>query len=146
MTNSGNSFKAIRPAARRGFTLVEACVALAVVALLSGMALPSYLEQLARSHRVEAATALQSLQRHQELYRREKGRYAERLDQLGARGALYSLGGHYRIELRSAGPDGYQLLALAEPSQARDPECQAFSLLVRGAITQTQPSGRCWAL
>jgi type IV pilus assembly protein PilE len=126
-------------------TLVETCVALAVAAVLAGVAVPSYLDQLAHGRRMDATSALQSLQRHQESYRRDHGRYAERLEQLGARGPLRSLGGHYRLELRSAGPDSYQLLALAEPSQARDTECQAFSLLVRGAITETQPRGRCWA-
>jgi type IV pilus assembly protein PilE len=54
-------------AAARGFSLVEVLVALAVIGVLAGIALPAYREQVARGHRAAAQTALledaQSMQR-----------------------------------------------------------------------------------
>ncbi len=138
-----------RQPTRRGFTLVEVGVVLAVSAVLAALAAPSFLDQLARSRRIDASAALQGLEWAQERHRQAHGRYAERLGELRASGLNLGLGrsaaGHYRLELLSHGPQAYEGVARAAPSQARDRDCQSLTLRVQGAITQRQPSAACWS-
>lgn len=123
---------------------MELSIAVGICGVLATIALPSFLEQLARGRRADATSSLQRLQWTQERYRRDHGRYAERLDQLN--GSDRSAAGHYRLELRALGPDGYEALAWAQPSQARDRACPVLGLQVRGEISQYQPGGACWKL
>lgn len=118
---------------------------LVVVAVLATLAVPSFLDQLARSRRSDARSALQSLQWQQERHHQAHGRYAQALADLRGRVVDRSAAGHYRMELLSQGPEHYVVLAHAEPSQARDRECPTLALQVRGAITERQPSTTCWA-
>lgn len=129
----------------RGFSLVEIGVALAVGALLATLAVPAYLEQLARSRRPEALAALQQLQWAQERHRQDHGRYAERLDQLRGAVSPRSANGHYRLEMTGQGPQAYDATARAEASQARDRACQTLTLHVQGALTRREPDGPCWS-
>jgi|CXWL01.1.fsa_nt_gi type IV pilus assembly protein PilE len=46
------------PIALRGFTLIELMIAVAVVAILAAVAMPSYTEYIKRSHRSNARTTL----------------------------------------------------------------------------------------
>lgn len=57
-----------RAHSRRGFTLVELLIAIAIVSILAAVALPSFQDQIIRSRRAEGKTALlraaQLLERH----------------------------------------------------------------------------------
>ena len=50
-----------------GFTLIELVVALAIVALLAGFAIPAYRQQVAQGHRAAAVTALYRAAQHLEM-------------------------------------------------------------------------------
>lgn len=128
----------------RGFTLIEVGVVLAVTALLTTLAAPTWMDQVVRSRRVDATVALQNLQWAQERHRAAHGHYAERLDQLRGAGASRSEAGHYSVELRSLGPDAYDAVALAVAGQSRDRACGTLTLRVNGAISQREPSAACW--
>ena len=128
----------------RGFTLIEVGVVLAVSALLATLALPSWMDQIVRSRRVDATVALQRLQWAQERHRQAHGRYAERLDELRVVQAGRTEGGYYSVELRSFGPDAYDAVARAEDSQVRDKDCRALVLRVQGVISQREPQAGCW--
>lgn len=58
-----------------GATLIEILVVVALVAVLMGVAVPSYRQYLQRGHRVEAARALYAVAACQERVRTQKGRY-----------------------------------------------------------------------
>lgn len=58
----------VKKAPGAGFTLIELMIVVALVALLAGIAYPSYREQIAKAKRADAASALltgaQALERH----------------------------------------------------------------------------------
>jgi type IV pilus assembly protein PilE len=132
--------------ATRGFTLVEIGVVLGMTAVLATLAMPSWLDQLARSRRVEATAALQQVQRAQERYRETHGRYAGRLDELPGAPGNDNPDSHYRVELHSLGPDGYRARAIALAGQVRDRACTELGLRVQGFISQREPERGCWSL
>lgn len=57
MTHSAILSRPVRDAS--GFTLIEVMITVAIVAILSAIALPSYQEYVRRSHRAEARAGLQ---------------------------------------------------------------------------------------
>jgi type IV pilus assembly protein PilE len=59
----------------RGFSLLELLVALAIVAVLAAIAVPSYTEYIARSKRFEARAGLLEAAHWLERWRTERGRY-----------------------------------------------------------------------
>lgn len=52
----------------RGFTFIEAIVVLAIIAILAGIAYPSYVDSVRKSRRVEGRAALFQLMQQQERY------------------------------------------------------------------------------
>lgn len=111
-----------------GITLIELCIALVILALLAGIAYPSYVQVVLRSHRAEASEALLALAARQELYYTEFRRYSSSLMELGLT-ELVTPSGRYQLSMEVAA-DGmsYQLVAVALGAQAADTECQSFSL------------------
>ncbi len=128
---------------RAGFTLVELAVALAALALLAGLALPTWRAQQLRAARLDGVDALTRLQAAQERHRQQHGLYAPDLDALpGA--PRHSVQGHYRLALALDGPDGYTARAIAQGRQAADGDCPALTLqVVQGFATQG-PAAPCW--
>ncbi len=61
---------------KRGFTLVELLVVVAVISILAAIAIPAYLGVQTRSRREAAVTDLQNLASAMELYYQEHNRYA----------------------------------------------------------------------
>jgi type IV pilus assembly protein PilE len=59
----------------RGFSLLELLVALAIMAVLVAIAVPSYAEYIARARRVEARAGLLEAAHWMERWRTERGRY-----------------------------------------------------------------------
>lgn len=62
-------------ARQRGFTLIEMVVTMAIIALLTAMAIPSYTAYIMRSNRSEARGQLLEIATWMERWRTERGRY-----------------------------------------------------------------------
>lgn len=133
-----------RRATQRGFTLVELMLACSVVAVLAGVALPSYRDRLVNSRRSDAVAALMQLQSRQESFRALHGLYGADLATL--RAPELSGQGLYAVSLKITGPDGYDASASAVRggAQAGDGECATLSLRVRDGFAQYGPTPRCW--
>lgn len=58
-----------------GFTLIEVLVAVAIVAILAGIAYPSYLESVRKARRAEVRAALLQLMQQQERYYTQRNTY-----------------------------------------------------------------------
>jgi type IV pilus assembly protein PilE len=118
---------------RSGFSLIELLVALAIVALLSTVALPSFLQQIRKARRADAVAAVLRVQQAQERYRAVQPNYAPGLGAggLGLPGASPS--GYYL--LTSAAASGaealsYTVQAQAQGAQAQDSDCRYLALRV----------------
>lgn len=59
----------------QGFTLVELMITVAILGILTAIALPSYQQYVARSHRAEAKTVLLEAAAHMERFYSENFRY-----------------------------------------------------------------------
>lgn len=128
---------------RRGFTLLELLVAMALAALLVTLGLRSQQGQSLRSGRLDAVEALSRLQQAQEQHRSAHGLYASDLAALVGTAAT-SPQGRYAIALDRFGGEAYRATAMAQGAQARDTACTTLTLKVRQGFAQTGPDAGCW--
>jgi len=75
----------------RGFTLIELLVVLAIVALLSALALPRYTQYVERNREAVLAENLRLTRDALEQFHSDRGRYPENLDELVVRRYLKHL-------------------------------------------------------
>lgn len=131
---------------RRGFTLVEALIALAVVAILAALAWPSFMGAVQRSRRVDATAALLQVQLAQERWRSGHASYAADLATLGLDAAASP---HYRLAITASAAHRYTAVATAVGTQAGDTACTSFVLTLEAGrasmgSTGSAPVGTCW--
>lgn len=135
-----------------GFTLVELMITVVIVAILAGVALPSFLEQIRKSRRSDAVAALAALQQAQERFRSSNTAYASALSSVGL--SATSADGYYTIEITSgtASATGYTATAVpvAGRSQTSDTGCNNSTAATRMTVTVTNgvPSyspAACWS-
>jgi type IV pilus assembly protein PilE len=141
--------------AQSGFTLIDTFAAMAVVAVLSGIALPSFESQVRKARRADVLAAVVQIQGAQERLRSRGTRYGD-LPELGA--AAVSQAGHYALQVTAFNADGYELIATATGAQARDAECRFMAARALGMnlvyasgadarVANADPvNRRCWSL
>lgn len=132
-----------------GFTLTEWMIAIAVLAVLTAAALPSYNEYVTRSHRANARAALLQATQWMERTATAQGRYP--LTAAIPASVLVVEGGRYTINAASNNGLTYTLTALPTHSQATD-RCGAYQINEAGTRLQVKtdqvpnPLGplECW--
>ena len=70
-----NPYRGSTRSARRGFTLIELMIVVAIVAILAAIAYPSYQDSILKGRRAEARTAMLELMQQQERYMTQRGTY-----------------------------------------------------------------------
>ena len=136
---------------RRGFSLVELMVVLAITGLLAGMALPAYQGHLRKTRRGDAQGSLQRIQLEQTRWRAQHETYTTSLSDLGLSSNL-SAQGYYQLSIAQANNDGFMTQATALADQAKDGDCAFMQLRISQSATVTLSSGaaalndaaRCW--
>lgn len=146
---------------RRGFTLVELIIVVAIVAILAAVALPSYQSQVAETKRSEAQVALQSIAIALETYYRKNltyvgpAFYANNADRGNLNqtdiypqylpkdysGADYAATASYQLSFTTQTANTYTIVATAQGGQASaDSDCAILTLNHLGVVS---PAG-CW--
>ena len=139
---------------KAGFSLIELMIALAIVGILTGVALPAYQQQIVKTRRALAKGELLSVVARQEQYYINNKQYAATLDLLGYAANPYAMdasgndidiseaGKIYRIELESVSPRSFSVRAIP---QLNDKHCGTLTLTSTGVKTATLGGlTRCW--
>ncbi len=140
-----------------GFSLVELMVTLVLISILAAIAYPSYLGQLRKSRRAEAAIALHSLAQAQERFYARFRTYtsivagpdlcADSACGLGRRSGS-SENGYYALTA-IGDATSYLLIATASGPQIEDSDCRSMTVDNVGVKVGTSASGQdsadvCW--
>jgi type IV pilus assembly protein PilE len=129
----------------RGFSLLDLVVALAIVAILATLALPSYRQHQLRAQRIEAVSALMQVAAMQERHHLQHHEYATVLEAAPPAGLglqALSAEGRYALAITAADSDGFVAIATARGNQADDAACIRFWLDESGTKSATGPD--CW--
>ena len=134
-----------------GFTLVELMTVVLVLTLLAAIAIPTYSNQIRKSRRSEAKSALLDLAGREERFMATNGVYSSTASDLGYSGSFpQTIGsGYYKISISNvvgataptattAGvPATYTLTAVAQSlgGQTNDTSCLAFQVNQMGQQT-----------
>ena len=132
---------------RNGFTLIELMIAVAIVAILAALALPSYQSYVRKGNRGDATSLLQAVNLAQEKHRLGNASYAATFAALSPPCSCSSTSerGHYTVAVSGASATGYTLTATAASSmQQADTGCTAITLTVNGGNTSYAPNA-CWS-
>lgn len=129
-----------------GFSMLELMVAIAIVAILAAIAIPSYLSYIRSSRRSDAVQTLLSIQLQQEKYRLNNNSYGSLAQVWG--GVTTSSEGYYTLDISGTSATGYTLTATATGDQAGDTadgvSCDSIVLTNANGVVSKTPAA-CWA-
>jgi type IV pilus assembly protein PilE len=129
------------PRRAAGFTLIELMIAVAIVAIISAIAIPAFTDAVRKSRRSDAFAALSAVQQAQERWRSNNASYAPLANTAESGNPPNGLGlsttspsAYYGISLSGVGATGYTATALADStkSQGSDAGCQVMAVRMTG--------------
>ena len=136
-----------------GFTLIELMIVVAVIAIITAIAVPSYQRQVMRSKRSDALVALQQVAAAQERFYAINSRYSTNADPFAATDDIDSPEALYTVAV-DINAAGTTYTATASPadggSQEADTHCASFTLTntgVKGSTGTYNDDGEgamCW--
>ncbi len=133
----------------RGFTLIELLIAIAVLAIILGIAIPSYSQFVLKSGRADAKNVLmQSAQTLERCYTRFS-EYNNAGCQISQGDTIMSENDKYQMTATTITADEFLLTAAPQGGQTNDSECGSFTLShtgQKGAAggTDTAVIDKCW--
>ncbi len=133
----------------RGMTLIELLIVVALVGILTMVAVPSYRDYTLRAHRNEARIALLRIHADQErFYLLNGNRYTSDLRNLGypAASGVLTDSGRYRLSVDAgANHSTFTARATVTARMQSDRECEQFTINAQGLKEATpDPHDRCW--
>lgn len=128
--------------ARRGFTLIELVVVMAVAAILAAIAVPNYNEYVMRSHRSAVQSFISDVASRQSQFFLDRRNYAATVAALNLTEpadvtARYTVA----INVVAGPPAGFQISATPIGAQATD---RCGLLTIDQAGNRTAVTNRCW--
>ncbi len=129
-----------------GFSLIEVMIAMAVLAILTSIALPAYQSQVQTGKRTEAQNLLLELASKEQRYHSDNMRYINNLVTLGYPNPLSTDTGAYGVTITTFGGGGsFTITATADANQAND-GCVNLTLTNTGVKGKsgTKTLAECW--
>ena len=126
---------------KRGFTLIELMIVVLVIAVLAGIALSGYNNQVRKSRRTEAKQILSDLSLKQEKYRSNNATYGTTIQIGGVATAKY-----YTVTMVASSNTGtnYTFTAVPSGDQAKD-SCGTLTLKMELGVLKKEPTTEgCW--
>jgi type IV pilus assembly protein PilE len=138
---------------QRGFSLIELMIVVAIIAILTAIAVPTYLRYVLHGRRAEAYSLLEQDQAMLERCYAQNFSYTPAAPAVCPAPATTSQNGYYALAAAPAtaiSAGGYVLTAVASGPQAQDTPCASFSITsanVRAAKTSAGADNTsvCWA-
>jgi len=134
---------------QKGFTLIELMIAVVVLAILTAVAYPSFMQSVRKGNRGDASSALTRAASAQERFFATNGTYTTVVTDLGFAAGGLTEHGHYTLTM-AAGPTGigssYVLTATAKAGtmQAQDAGCTVLSIDSLGVQLPNPALSECW--
>ncbi len=125
----------------KGFSLIEVMVVVVIIGILAAIALPAYQGYLQQGRRVDATSALMSIQAAQEKHRISNTSYTTNLATLGINSS--SAEGYYTLAVTAANATSYTATASGTGPQASDTGCTTITLAMSAGNTTKSPAD-CW--
>ena len=126
---------------KKGFTLIELMIVVAIVGIIAAVAIPSYQDYIFRARRADAKAGLLNLQLAQEKYRSNCTQYASVIGGTYACASPFTLvgsstspDGYYNLTMSGTDTDTYTLTATRTGIQSSD-KCGNFSINQAGVKT-----------
>ena len=140
------------PARHCGFNLIELMVTLIIIAILTMVAYPSFMQSVRKGKRSDAHTAMTRAASNLERFFSTNGTYTTDASQLGLTmdgGSAYSDQGHYVIAVAAGGTgigSSYVVSATAKAGdmQEDDTGCTVFSIDSLGVRVPDPTTSKCW--
>jgi type IV pilus assembly protein PilE len=138
----------------KGFSLIELMISIAILGIISAIAIPSYLGSVQKSRRNDAAEALLQLAVAQEQFYAQQGTYTTNISTSAGlnKGSTTSRQGYYNLTA-TAGPTNsiktsFILVATATAGQEKDTDCAVFSINSHNKQSAKNKAGTtttsCW--
>jgi len=133
-----------RSARSRGFTVVELLVVVVIVGVLAAIALPAYKNQMQKTRRSDAKSALIGAAGQMERYMTEHGTYSTATLTLISVPAT-TQNGYYTLSLANLTASSYTLRAAPAGNQVGDP-CGTMTYTDQGVkgVTGSLSVSDCW--
>ena len=124
-----------------GFTLMELMIAVAIIGILSAIAIPSYQDSVRKSRRSDAHAGLSSMALEQENFRMVNTAYASAFG-TASNDVKAPTSDYYTFTIESSSASAYSLKASAKAgtTQASDTGCTALTINQTG----TKAPASCW--
>lgn len=131
----------------RGFTLIELMIAVAILGIIAAIAYPSYLDQVRKSRRSDAQSALLQAANRQERFFTTQYSYADAAAALGM--PTETENEAYTLAVDNGDADGFEITATAQGDQVND-DCTSLTIneigekTANGAGPNDSISQECW--
>lgn len=132
-----------------GFTLIEILIAVAIISIITAIAVPSYTNYITKANRTDAMNFLSEVAGEQQRFFSENNAYASKMSDLGYGTAdtASSPENHYVISISAPTATSYVISATPATGsrQLKDTECQVFTISSTGVKANSGGTDtNCW--